>query len=234
VTLHTVHRNFAAAGAVLDRLGVGRADAVLADLGFASPQVDDPKRGLSFSKEGPLDMRLDPTGPTTAADLVARLDERELASLLWRYGEERASRRIAAEIVAQRQVEPILTTGQLTRLVRSVLGGGAGRIDPATRTFMALRIAVNGELEALDALLDQLPALLKPGGRAALISFHSLEDRAVKRAFAELHRRGLAEPLTRKPWVADEAQVASNPRSRSAKLRGLVRLGDGSPGTRPE
>lgn len=219
-----IHANFTNAGTVLEGLGVKGVDGLLADLGFASTQMGDPHRGLSFSQDGPLDMRLDPTAPTTAANLVNEMDERELADVIYRYGEERYSRRIAAKIVAERRKTPIRTTRQLASVCASAYGGagGRGRIDPATRTFQALRIAVNGELESLEALVDALPRLLKPGARVAIISFHSLEDRIVKRAFAEYVSRGVAEKLTKKPLQADEQEVAVNRRSRSAKLRGLM------------
>ncbi len=227
VQVELVHANFADARRVLDRLGVDGVDLLLADLGFASSQVDDPRRGLSFQADGPLDMRLDPHRQTTAADLVNRLSERELADLIYQYGEERLSRRIARRVVEARAAEPIRTTEQLARIVRSAARrpgakrGGHQRIDPATRTFMALRIAVNAELDNLDALLAQLPDLLAPEGTAAFISFHSLEDRRVKQALLELDRRGVGRRLTRKPIVADEQEKSINPRSRSARLRGF-------------
>ena len=223
VTLIVEHANFAALPAVLRDHGLPPADGLLADLGFASNQMDDPARGLSFRGDGPLDMRLDPTRGVPASHLIATLPERELADLIYQLGEERLSRRIARKIVERRAVEPIETTGALAELVRRCYPPKArhGRIDPATRTFMALRIAVNGELEALDTLLRQLPETLGPGGRAAVISFHSLEDRRVKRAFLAMSQEGGFERLTRKPLTADADEVAVNPRSRSAKLRGV-------------
>ncbi len=188
--------------------------------------MDEAARGLSFMQDAPLDMRLDRRQPTTAADLVNTLPTRELADLIYRYGEERLSRKIAAKIEAARRDSPIQTTRRLAEVVRSAYGRAAGgqRIHPATRTFMALRIAVNGELAALDTLLEALPRLLGVGGRAAIISFHSLEDRPVKRAFAALAATGRFEVLTRKPITAGETELAANPRSRSAKLRGIRRL----------
>lgn len=216
-----LHANFAQARAVLDSLGIEGVDGLLADLGFASCQMDDPQRGLSFMNDGPLDMRLDPTSPTSAAELVNELSERELADLIFRYGEERLSRKIAGKIVDARPKTPIKSTGQLAALCAQAYGPARyrQRIDPATRTFQALRIAVNGELDNLAGLLDALPGLMKNGGRAAIISFHSLEDRMVKQAFVRYAQEGRAEKLTKKPVEADETEVAENRRSRSAKLR---------------
>jgi 16S rRNA (cytosine1402-N4)-methyltransferase len=220
-----------------------RADAVLADLGFSSNQVDDASRGLSFKRDGPLDMRLDPSSPVTAEELVMTLPEAELADILYRFGEERASRLIARKIVAARRAGPISTTGALAGLVRSVLRGGGGRrggpsIDPATRTFQALRIAVNDELGHLDAFLASVRhgaasdrGWLRAGARVAVLAFHSLEDRPVKQAFASMAQDGLVERLTRRPTVASEAERASNPRARSAKLRAVRTIGrTGDPG----
>ncbi len=159
-------------------------DGVLADLGFCSDQLADTQRGLSFLQDGPLDMRLDQTRGEPASALVRRLQEKDLADIFWQFGEERFSRRIARRIVETRQTTPITTTGQLADLVRSCVHRSKGHaIDPATRVFQALRIAVNDELGALERFLFALPECLKPGGRAAIISFHSLEDRLVKRAF---------------------------------------------------
>jgi 16S rRNA (cytosine1402-N4)-methyltransferase len=220
-------------------------DCLLADLGFASNQMDDVSRGLAFSGDGPLDMRLDPGADITAERLVNSLPEKELADLIYEFGEERLSRRIARKIVEQRRIEPITTTSGLADLVRrcyprpgpralrgkgpkrpgrkpweSRPGGWRGhRIDPATRTFMALRIAVNDELGSLDSLLEGLPGLLNPGGRAAVISFHSLEDRRVKRAYQALRQERGYDLLTRKPVTAEEQETDTNPRSRSAKMR---------------
>lgn len=210
-----VHGNFEELRAILDRLGIDRVDAVLADLGFASDQMDRAERGFSFQQPGPLDMRLDTSERETAADLVASLSERELADVFWHYGEERFSRRIARRIVATRTSEPITTTTQLADLVRRCVPR-SGKIDPATRVFQALRIAVNDELGALDRLQADLPKCLRPGGRAVIISFHSLEDRRVKRAF---RNREQWEALVRKPVTASEAEMEGNPRARSAKLR---------------
>lgn len=224
VQVDVVRSNFAAARSALDALGIGRVDGLLADLGFASNQMTDPARGLSFAAEGPLDMRLDPDLGQTAADLLNRLPERELADVIYRYGEEPMSRKIARKVVEARRTSPILKTSELAQLVREAYGGGRAaqsRMDPATRTFMALRIAVNEELGALERLLSELPGLMGEGGRAVIISFHSLEDRLVKHAFAGLHRDGVARRLTPKPVVAGDDERRDNPRSRSAKLRAI-------------
>lgn len=210
------------------------ADLVLADLGFASSQMDDASRGLSFSRDGPLDMRFDPSSPVTAAELVASLPEAELARLIFEFGEDREARRIARKLVDSRSLAPIQTTGQLADIVRSAVGRRPGHdaIDPATRTFQALRIAVNDELGSLGALLAAIErgasdlaaekkSWLRPGARVAIITFHSLEDRPVKRAFAGLVRSGLATHATPKPVEATDAELSRNPRSRSAKLRAL-------------
>jgi 16S rRNA (cytosine1402-N4)-methyltransferase len=171
-------------------------------------------------------MRLDPTAGETAADLVNRLGERGLADVFWEYGEERHSRRVARRIVERRKEKPFGTTAELAELVRRCVPRSGG-IDPATRVFQALRIAVNDELGALDRLLAALPRVVRPGGKAAVISFHSLEDRRVKRAFRD---RAVWEPLTKKPVEAGDEEVARNPRARSAKLRVAVRKSPGEPG----
>ncbi len=226
VNLITCHRSFASAETALVEAGVAGVDGLMADLGFASTHVDNPERGFSFMQDGPLDMRLNPEQVTTAAHLVAQLPENELADLIFQYGEERLSRRIAKVIVEERRQNKITTTGQLAALIRRAYGGAAGasRIHPATRTFQALRIAVNGELDALDALLSALPRLLNIGGHAGIISFHSLEDRPVKQAFAAAKEAGWAELVTRKALEASPAEAAANPRSRSAKWRTLRRV----------
>lgn len=213
-------------------------DGILLDLGVSSHQLDTAERGFSFAKDAPLDMRLNPTTGPTAADLVNSLAEKALADLIWRYGEERASRAIARAIVAARANGPIRTTSELANLVAKVVGFG-GKIHPATRTFQALRIAVNRELESLETVLPDAVAALKPGGRLAVISFHSLEDRIVKEFFRREAQSCLCPPrqpictcehqaglrlLTRKPVVADAAEIDRNPRARSAKLRAAVKL----------
>src|SRR5579884_3395184 len=225
-----VHANFGRLRAVLDDLGVARVDGVLADLGFSSDQVGAAKRGFSFQDDGPLDMRMDPTQGETAGDLLRRLNERDLADLIYQYGEERFSRRIARRIVEVRRRAPLETTEDLAELVRRCVPRpprSANRrrppIDPATRVFQALRIAVNDELGELESLLKVLPACVRPGGRVVVISFHSLEDRLVKTAFRD---RALWESLTRKPVQAGEEEVRDNPRSRSAKLRAALRVSE--------
>jgi 16S rRNA (cytosine1402-N4)-methyltransferase len=228
-----VRDNFVRVARRMAELG-RRADVVIADLGYSSRQMGDARRGLSFAHDGPLDMRLDPDGPVTAAELVATMPEQELAHIIRRFGEEPLARKIARAVVQERAGEPITTTARLADIVVAAYGSRArsSRMHPATRTFMALRIAVNDELAALEALLGHIAdgaagaggdGWLAPGARIGIISFHSLEDRMVKRAFAELQDRGLTETLTRRPVTAGDDEVASNPRSRSAKLR-VVRL----------
>jgi 16S rRNA (cytosine1402-N4)-methyltransferase len=213
-----VHGNFADLEQILSNQGIGRVDAILADLGFCSDQMEVGERGLSFSRDGPLDMRLDTTQGETASDLLRRLSERELADLIWGYGEERFSRRIARRIVETRKAAPLETTAQLADLVRKCVPRSGG-IDPATRTFQALRIAVNDELGSLEQLLEALPRCLKKGGRVAIISFHSLEDRRVKQT---LRNREVWRVLNKKPIQASDEEQRMNPRARSAKLRGAV------------
>jgi len=209
----------------LARIGQSGVDGLLVDLGMSSLQVDAAERGFSFLKEGPLDMRMDPDQQTTAETLVNRLTADELTTLFGTLGEERFSRRIAHRIVQERRTQPITTTAQLARLVTSAVPPGArhGRLHPATRVFQALRMAVNDELGALDALLADLHELLNPGGRAVIISFHSLEDRRVKHAFAQSMRDGLWTVLTKKPVGPTDEEVDQNPRARSAKLRAIER-----------
>lgn len=220
--------NFAEAKQVLNRTGLGAADAVLADLGLASAQLADDRRGFSFSVDGPLDMRLDDRLKRTAADMVNSMGEAELADLIYTNGQERYSRRIARAIVSARGTKRIERTVELARIVAKAYPRPARRsrrgVHPATRTFQALRIAVNDELDCLEALLRDLPDLLGAGGRACIISFHSLEDRRVKHAFAAMASKGQAKLLTKKPLVPTAQEIAENPRSRSAKLRGLERI----------
>jgi 16S rRNA (cytosine1402-N4)-methyltransferase len=208
---------------VLDRLGIDRVEGVLLDLGLSSDQLAWDTRGFSFSTDGPLDMRFDPSQPgPTALDLVNRSSEAELARLFFELGEDRFSRRIAREIVQARQQEPIRTTGRLAELVRRSVPARFrhGPIHPATRVFQALRIAVNDELGQLDAALGFIPELLSAGGHAAIISFHSLEDRRVKLAFRTDPR---LKVLTKKPVTPTAGELAVNPRARSAKLRVVER-----------
>jgi len=197
------------------------ADGILLDLGVSSLQLDTPERGFSFQREGPLDMRMDQSQGRTAADLVNRLREADLADVIYRYGEERASRRIARAIAHARQRATIETTTELASIVRRAMGGRRrGQIDPATRTFQALRIAVNSELEGLGAALVALSGCLKPGGRLVAIAFHSLEDREVKHTFKDMGRQGF-RLLTKKPVRPGENELSANPRARSARLRAL-------------
>jgi len=219
--------NFADIREVMRQAGLQRTDALVADLGVASSQLDDPERGFSFSADGPLDMRFDRSRRTKAADLVNELPERQLADLIFEYGQERYSRRIARAIVKARLSRPILTTGALAELIRRAIPQAARRgrsgVDPATRAFMALRIAVNDEMACLDKLLEALGDVLDVGARACVISFHSLEDRRVKKAFARWTATGEASVVTRKPLTPSPAELAANPRSRSAKLRCIER-----------
>ncbi len=198
---------------------------IVMDLGLSSRQLEASGRGFTFRQDQPLDMRFDPARGETAADLLNRLDEEELANLIYRYGEERGSRRIARQIVRRRAQSPLRDTIDLVRAVEAAVGPRRGRIHPATRTFQALRIAVNGELEALESALPQATSLLEPGGRVAVIAFHSLEDRQVKRFF----RGGGAgaarmRPLTKRPITPTDDERKANPRARSAKLRVGERL----------
>ena len=213
-------------------------DGILFDLGVSSPQLDVAERGFSFGKDGPLDMRMDPESGESAAQWLARADEREIADVLWTYGEEKQSRRIARAIVARRGETPLLRTAQLADLIASVVPRGAQKIHPATRSFQAIRIFINRELEDLERGLDAACAALKPGGRLAVISFHSLEDRIVKRFIAA---RAKAPPANRRMPVeiaftptlrmigdaqkATEAETAANPRARSAVLRVAEKIG---------
>lgn len=200
-------------------------DGILFDLGASSLQLDSAARGFSFSREGPLDMRMDQSGGDTAADLVNRLSERELADLIFRWGEERWSRRIARAIEEARRQAPIRTTTALADIVARAIPRGAWPryIHPATRTFQALRIAVNDELTGLGPALEEAVTLLRPGGRVAVISFHSLEDRIVKQTWRQLAASGWGRIRTKRPVTPGDAEIAVNPRARSAKLRALER-----------
>jgi 16S rRNA (cytosine1402-N4)-methyltransferase len=223
-----VRESFARLPEVMKENGLEQADLILADLGFCSAQLEDSEKGLSFQADMPLDMRLDDRLKTTAADLVNRLDADSLADLIYRFGEDRASRRIARFIVQARQRQKITSTVQLAEIVRKALYRPgkrvSQRIDPATRTFQALRIAVNHELENLERFLAFAPNLLKKGGFLAIISFHSLEDRLVKTNFRQNKSDGIYEILTKKPIESGGQERVANPRSRSAKLRIAVRL----------
>ena len=236
-----VHADYREIGAVLDARNVANVSGVLADFGVSSMQLDAEGRGFSFRRDEPLDMRMDRSKGETAAELIERVDEKTLADAIYQFGEERRSRQVARAIVAARQQSRIATTGRLAEIVRrAVAARGWQRIDPATRTFQALRIWVNGELDGLDSFIGAAAARLQPGGRIALIAFHSLEDRVVKHTFRALARpaldeRAAARPaaagdavlkvLTKHPVIATDAEAAANPRARSAKLRAAERVG---------
>lgn len=228
-----VHADYRDLDAILTRLQVGEVDGILLDLGVSSMQLDAPGRGFSFRRDEPLDMRMDPTRGETAADLVATLNEVELADVIFRFGEERYSRRIARAIVAARARAPIETTGALAAIVRRAFPSrGWQRIDPATRTFQALRIRVNGELDGLDRFVMGAAGRLAHNARMVVISFHSLEDRVVKQTFRALERDsgGQLRILTKRPLAATDEEETRNPRARSAKLRGLERVVSGEVG----
>jgi 16S rRNA (cytosine1402-N4)-methyltransferase len=213
-----VHSDYRDLPEILDQLEIDAVDAVLLDLGLSSDQLADAERGFSFATDGPLDLRFNTLEGEPASRLVNRLGEKTLADLIYRYGEERYSRRIARKIVERRRTSPLETSAELAQLVRSCIPRSkhGERIDPATRTFQALRIAVNDELGALESILQRIPDCLRPGGRAAIISFHSLEDRLVKTAFRDDSRYDV---LTKKPIRPTDAEILRNPRSRSARLR---------------
>lgn len=227
-----VHGNFGDLGAILARAARGLADGLLIDLGLSSLQLDLPERGFSFRSDAPLDMRMDRGQQGTAGDLVDTASEEELANIIYQYGEERKSRRIARAICREREKGGLMTTQRLANAVAGAVGSRGprgGHIHPATLTFQALRIAVNDELAALAAVLAALPAIVAPGGRACVIAYHSLEDRAVKQAFRALApiARAVAPPaftlLTKKPVRPGAEELQRNPRSRSARLRAIAR-----------
>ncbi len=221
-----VHADYREAGAELDRRGLAEVDGLLADLGVSSMQLDDETRGFSFRADAALDMRMDRSRGETAADLVRDLSETELADVIFTFGEERFSRRIARTLVRAREDAPVTTTGRLASLVRSALPRrGYQRIDPATRTFQALRIRVNRELDGLDGFVRDAAMRLRRGRRLAVITFHSLEDRIVKHTLRGLDREtGIVRVLTKRPLTASDEEIAANPRARSAKLRAAERL----------
>jgi len=227
-SLHWVRANFSELGSVLDELGVSRVDVILADLGVSTDQLLDSSRGFTFSEDGPLDMRIDQRLETTAADVVNRLEENELADLIFHSSQERFSRRIAKRICEARREKRIRTVSELVGIVCSAMGVSGSfsrhRIHPATRTFLALRMAVNHELEHLQELLEYAPRRLSVGGRLAVISFHSGEDRIVKQNFLDRKRDGVYEIRTKKPVQASSEETLRNPRARSAKLRVALRL----------
>ena len=231
-----IHGSFRDTEEILMKIGWDKVDGILLDLGVSSMQFDQTERGFSFRGEAPLDMRFDPTSGTSATRLIEMLSETELADVIWKYGEERASRRIAKAIKATGNVK---TTTQLAQIVRSALGNTHEKQDPATRTFQALRIAVNAELQTLEEALPELVALLNPGGRIAVIGFHSLEDRIVKQYFKResqdcicpseqpvctCEHKAILRLITRHPITPSDEEISSNPRSRSAKLRVAEKL----------
>ncbi|MFW5920522.1 MAG: 16S rRNA (cytosine(1402)-N(4))-methyltransferase RsmH [Polyangiales bacterium] len=216
-----VHAEFAALAGVLWDQGTERVDGLVADLGVSSPQLEDAERGFSFSRPGPIDMRMDPSRGQTALELIARTPEKDLADLIYRLGEERKSRAVARHLKRAYEAGELETTEDLRRAVVRAVGPKRGRIDPATRTFQALRLAVNRELEQLEVLLRDMPSVLEDGGVGAIISFHSLEDRMVKHAFRGDDRLA---PLTKKPVAPSEGEARDNPRARSAKLRAARRV----------
>jgi 16S rRNA (cytosine1402-N4)-methyltransferase len=220
-----VHSDYRALDDVLDARHITVVDGALADLGVSSMQFDAPGRGFSFQRDEPLDMRMDQSAGDTAADLVARSSERELADAIFQYGEERFSRRIARAIVDARRETPVATTGRLASIVRRAIPRrGFARIDPATRTFQALRIWVNRELEGLDRFLEAAVRRLRAGARLAVITFHSLEDRIVKHTLRALESGDAGvRVLTKKPIVPSDEEITRNPRARSAKLRAAER-----------
>jgi 16S rRNA (cytosine1402-N4)-methyltransferase len=216
-----VHADYRDLPAVLDARGITAVDGIVADLGVSSMQLDAEGRGFSFRRDEPLDMRMDTSRGPTAADMLAAIEETELADVIYQFGEERDSRRIARALVRAREEVALTTTGQVADVVRRASRKkGYWRIDPATRTFQALRIWVNRELEGLDTFLEQATMRLAPAARMAVITFHSLEDRIVKHTFRRLET---ARVLTKRPIVPGEAELAGNPRARSAKLRAVER-----------
>ena len=222
-----VHADYRAIDEVLDSRQIDHVDGTLADLGVSSMQFDAPGRGFSFQRDEPLDMRMDRTGPETAADLVAHSTERDLADAIFQYGEERFSRRIARALVEARRAAPVDTTARLATIVRRAIPhrGGHLRIDPATKTFQALRIWVNRELDGLDRFVETAARRLRAGARLVVITFHSLEDRILKHTLRALQQRdGLVHVLTKKPLVPTGDEVDRNPRARSAKLRAAERM----------
>ena len=236
-----VHANFRELDAILDGLGIPAVDGILLDLGVSSPQLDEAARGFSYMADAPLDMRMDPSDPLTAYEIVNTWPQEELRRILFAYGEERCAPLIAAAIVRRREQAPIETTLELVELIRSAMPRKAlqEKQHPAKRSFQALRIAVNDELGAVDSVMRQAIRRLKPGGRLAVITFHSLEDRIVKNAMAEAVRGCTCPPefpvcvcgkkptlklISRKPITADEAELEANPRARSAKLRVAEKL----------
>jgi len=226
--------NFAELGDVLSAAGAPAVDCILADLGLSTNQLFDSRYGLSFAIDMPLDMRIDPRLQVNAAEIVNKTPEKELANVLYELAQERWSRQIAGKLAQARRTSPITSTERLAELVRSAMPHQRGmrgrttreKIDPATRTFLALRMKVNREMENLAALLERAPRFLNKGGRLAVISFQSMEDRAVKQAFRSAEQTGLLKILTKKPVTPTEQEIAANPRARSAKLRVAEKTGN--------
>ena len=224
--LTLVNENFRNIDRILASLGIDRINGALFDIGMSSFQVDDAERGFSFRKDGPLDMRFDTSGGQPAADIINSSHADELADIIRRYGEERHAKRIAKAIVEARKRGPIRTTGALTDVITKAVGGRYARfrLHPAARTFQALRICVNDELGALEEAIGKAAGFLRPSGRVCVVSFHSLEDRVVKRMFRQLAATGRYSRLTRKPVRPGDEELQPNPRSRSAKLRVIERI----------
>ncbi|OGX11018.1 MAG: 16S rRNA (cytosine(1402)-N(4))-methyltransferase [Omnitrophica WOR_2 bacterium GWB2_45_9] len=226
-TIDIAHGDFRDINKILNGLKVKKIDGILFDLGVSSYQLDSKERGFSFRYDAPLDMRMDKTSYILAYDLVNNLTEKEISDILWMFGEERWHNRIARYLVRERSHSPVATTGQLRDIVLRAIGrpfSPGQRIHPATRTFQALRIAVNRELEALEEALRAVPELLKKNGRVCVISFHSLEDRIVKHNFKENSLKGIYRIITKKPLEAGDDETAQNPRSRSAKMRAASKI----------
>ncbi|MFA4827494.1 MAG: 16S rRNA (cytosine(1402)-N(4))-methyltransferase RsmH [Candidatus Shapirobacteria bacterium] len=217
--------NYADLPKIMEKLNFPKADGMLLDLGFLSDQMESGK-GFSFLKDEPLDMRFSQNGDLAAAQVVNSFSEKELADIFFKYGEERFSRQIAKEILKERKRKRILTTFELVEIIKKAVPKNyeRGRINPATRVFQALRIYINSELENLETVLGEVSEILKPGGRIAIISFHSLEDRIVKNRFKDLEREGKAKILAKKPITAGQEEIKNNPKSRSAKLRALYKF----------
>lgn len=224
-----INKNFKFLKEVLERLDISKVDGILLDLGVSAEQLEDAERGFSFQRDGPLDMRMSSEISTTARELVNRLSAAELKEIIWKYGEERWAGRIAQAIVHSRRHAPITTTGELARLIKKAIPVPPRRLHPATRTFQALRLVVNEELENLEIFLEQAPEVLSPQGRIVIISFHSLEDRIVKNKFRSLAKNkkgkeGAFRLLTPKPVTPSREEVLANPRARSAKLRAMEKI----------
>ncbi len=221
-----VHADYRSLRQVIAGVGRTTVDGVLVDLGVSSMQLDDAERGFSFRQDGPLDMRMDRSSGQPLSEWLATVDEETLANVIYQFGEERKSRRVARAIVDARAVAPILRTGELATVVRRAVGGGWQRVDPATRTFQALRIFINGELDGLEAFLEEATECLTPGGRMAVIAFHSLEDRVVKHTWRRMAQADAAtvRVVTKRPVVPGDEESARNPRARSARLRVVERV----------